>query len=1044
MSIAKTSINRPLMMTMVILAITLFGIVAWQRLPIDRMPDMALPYVTVQAIYPGSGPEEIETNVVKPLEEQISTIGGMKSLTSYCMENAAYLVIKFNDDVNGDQAVVDVKDKIDQIIGTLPEDLRKPVVSKFDPNDLPVISFAVTGNMSAVEMRSYVDEEIKDLFGTIDGVAKVDVTGGREREIVVKLNPEKMSAHWLSIFQVAPLLELQNLAIPVGNITGKSREYSVRMDGEFKSIEEIKNIRIPVTKQYGENVESYQIRLADIAEISDSYKEVRSEAKFNGKESVQIGITKSGDANTAATAALIMKKVEQIKKNLPAGMDINLVQNRAIFIQNSVDDTYDNINMGIWLTALILFVFLFDWRVTVIAAVTMPVSLIMGLIGVQAMGFSLNMITMMALTIAVGILVTNSIIVIENIVRHRNEGMDVKQAALVGSDEIFMSILASTLTNLVVFIPIASTTGITGAVFKSLGLTIVFATIASIFLSFTLVPLMAAKLLKPKKVGESKVHFVDAFYAKLDKFYAQKLDLLLRNRLLQVVIIGGSLGFFIFTMAVIAPKLGSESQPAMDEGFIDVAVELPAGTSIDVTRKTLETISQRVKDTPHLVATSSTVGGSGMTQGVQYGTVKIQITPEYERDITVYEIVKLIRPKLADIPDAIISVKEAKDLSTGNADIVLDMTGPDLDTLVKYSNKAKELMLNGGGLTDIASSWKGEKPQILITPNRDRMEHYGLAANLQQSATIQMVGGMLRYSVNGNDEAIYRENGNEYPIRVQMAESARETIRDIETMEVMTPRGPIPLEAIATVEHSGGVSSITRKNRERMIQLSANMLSGDAGTKTRLLNEQLSKELKLPQGYEFKFAGNQEMMEEMNEQMGLAFGLAVVLTLMVLIGTLESISMGLVIFATIPMGIIGVIWGLYLTNSTISMISLLSVVMLVGVVVNNAILLIDYARHHRHLDPNLSAHDAIVRAAEMKLKPILMSNLAIIVSMIPMALAMGAGGSFRAPFAITAIAGVLVSTVMTFFAIPILYIWTAPKHEAEEIGGDARAELDSL
>ncbi len=1033
-------------MVMVILAVTLFGYVAWQRLPIDRMPDMSLPYITVQAVYPGAGPEEIETNVVKPIEEQVSTIGGLKSLTSYCMDNAAYLVLQFNDNVDADQVAIDVKDKIDQILSTLPEDLQKPSISKFDPNDKPIVSLAVTGTMSPVAMRSFVDQNIKDQFGTIAGVAKVDVTGGREREILVTLDPEKMSAHWLTIFQIAPLLEMQNSAIPAGYVTGKQREYSVRLDGEFKSINDIKNIRIPVTKSYGEETESYQIRLADIAVVEDGFKEVRSEARFNGQESVEIRVTKSGDANAAATAEEIIKKVKQIEGSLPAGMKINLIENKAVFIKNSVADTYDNINMGIILTALILFAFLFDWRLTVIAGVTMPVSLIMGMIGVQAMGFSLNMVTMMALTIAVGILVTNSIVVIENIVRHRNSGEDVKIAAQKGSDEIFMSILASTLTNLAVFIPIASTTGVTGAVFKSLGLTIVFATIASLFLSFTLVPLMAAKMLKQKKVdhtNKEQSHVVDRLYAKLDRAYGKLLDRLLGNKPVQIAVIGGTVAILVFTMTVIAPKLGSEFTPAMDEGFIDISLELPAGTPIDITRNTAKTIESRLKDTPHMVAISSTIGGSGTTQGVQYGKVKIELTHESTRKMTITEIVNLLRPKLADIPDAKISVSEAKDMSGGDADIVLELIGADQDTLIKYCDQIKQVMNNLGGLTDLNSSWKGKKPQILITPNRERMEHYGLASNLQQSASIQMVGGMLRYSISGNDEAIYRDGGEEYPIRVQLNEQARKNIRDIETMEILTPRGPVPLEAIASVEPSGGMSQITRKNRERMVQITANMLSGDAGSKAAQLTAAFEKELKLPSGYTVKFAGDQEMMEESNEQMMMALGLAIILTLMVLIGTLESVAMGLVIFATIPMGLIGVIWGLYLTNSTLSMISMLSIIMLVGVVVNNAILLIDHARHHRQ-HSNLTARQAIVMAGEMKLKPILMSNIAIIVSMIPMALGLGSGGSFRAPFAITAIAGVLVSTVLTFFGIPVLYMWAAPKKEPEMIGGDVRAEMDDL
>jgi HAE1 family hydrophobic/amphiphilic exporter-1 len=1046
MSISEISIKRPLMMIMLILAISMFGLVSWKKLAIDRMPDMSIPIISINAIYPGAGPEEIETNVVKPIEEQVSTISGLKSLTSYCMENAAFIMCKFNDDVDPDMASIDVKDKIDQILYTLPEDLEKPAISKFDPNDKPIVTLAITGDMTPVEMRSYVDQNVKDRFGTINGVAKVEVTGGREREIRISLNSEKMAAHNLSIFQVAPLLEMQNITVPAGYVTGKYREYSVKFDGEFKSIDEIKDIHIPVYKKYGDKVENYQITLADIATVEDSYKEVRNEATFNGKESVKIDITKGGTANTAATAAGIIEMVEILQKELPSSLKLDLVENKATFIENSVNDTYGNIIMGIVLTAIILFAFLFDWRLTVIAAVTMPVSLIMAVIGMDAMGFSLNMITMMALTISVGILVTNAIVVIENIVRHRNTGQDPMVAAKEGADEIFMSILASTLTNLAVFIPIASTSGITGEIFGSLGLTIVFATLASLFLSFTLVPLMASRMLKKKKVdvdAHDESHWIDRQLVKLDRAYAKLLDGILSRKIAQFAIIGGTILFLVFTIGVIAPRLGSEFAPDVDEGFIDITMELPAGTPIDITRERLNEILDRLTDTPHMIAISTSIGGSGTTSGPQYGSVKVQLCPENERDMGITEVIDWIRPKMAEIPDAKMSVSIFDDMKSASSDILVELSGKDLDTLIAYTAKIQDIMKEYGGLTDFNSSWKGKKPEIKITPDRERMEHYGLSPNLQQSASIQMVGGMMRYNITGNDDAIYREDGEEYPIRIQLEESARENIRDIETMQVMTPRGPVPLEAIANVNYSGGISSITRKDRQKMIEINANIIEGNSGKIVAGLTAEFDEKLNLPEGYKYFFGGDQEMQEENAAQMGPAMLLAIALVLMVLIALLESITMGLVIATTLPMGVIGVIWGLYVTGNNVSLISLLSIIMLIGVVVNNAILLIDYARHQRqHL--GLSPREAIVKAAEMKLKPIIMSNIAIIVSMLPMALSLGAGGSFRAPFAITSIAGVLVSTLLTFFGVPILYLWTAPKHVPDMIAGEERAELSDI
>ncbi len=1029
MNIAGISIRRPLMMIMCILAVAMFGVVVFLRLPVDKMPDMELPYITVQAIYPGAGPDQIELNVVKPIEEQISTIGGLKHVTSFCLESAAFLVLEFNSDVNPDLASIEVKDKIDQILYNLPKDLEKPIISKHNPNDLPIVTLSVTAPVTPDKLRRYVDDEIKDQFSQINGVAKIDVIGGREREIIVNLNQEKMAAHNLTIFQVAALLKAQNTTIPGGFVTGENREYSVKVSGEYSSLDEIREMQIPVFKQYGEVVQNYNIRLKDIASVEDGYKEVREFARFQGKESVHISITKNTDANVASTADMVIAKVEEITKMLPQGYSIDVIENSSTFIKSTVEDTYSNLITGIILTALILLLFLFDWRVTLIAAITMPLSLIMAMVGMSAAGFSLNTITLMSLTISIGLLVTNSIVVIENIVRHRNMGKNIRKASEEGTNEIFVAVLASTLTNLAVFIPIATTTGIIGSAFKSLGLTIVFATIASIFLSFTLTPLLASRMLKQKNNGistEVKRNAMDRLLSSVDRKYEKLLNLLLSNRVAQIAVVISILLIFWATLQFVTPKLGSEFVPKMDEGVISISIELPSGTPIDITKNRVLAIEELVKDLPDLISISSSIGGTGVYTGVQYGEVRLKFTPETERDQSIYEKVNILRPMLSDIPDAKISVGSIGGLAGENdgADMQIEVKGVEMGKLFAYSQQVMDILNQTPNLTDLNSSWKGDKPEIAIIPNRERLEHYGLSPNLSQSTTIQMLGGLVRYNITGDDGAIYRESGEDYPIRVQLDKKSRSTVRDVQTMEILTPRGPVPLEAVADVEYTGGISSITRKDKQRMISISANQTSGNIGKKISAIEEKI-KELDLEPGYSIKFAGTQDLMNDSFSQLGLASILAVALTFMLLVALLESLSMSFVIMLTIPLGLIGVIWFMYITNSTISMISLLSLIMLIGVVVNNAILLVDYARGQR-LQRGISAKEAIVEAGGTKLRAIIMSNLAIIISMIPMALGIGAGGNFRASFAITTIGGVAVSTIFTFFLTPILYLWTAP------------------
>ncbi len=1043
MSISGISIRRPLMMIMIILAISMFGVVGFLALPIDKMPSVDFPFITVQTIYPGASPDQIEENVVKLIEEQVSTISGIKNLTSYCLESVGYIILEFNSDIDANIAAIDVKDKIDQILVNLPDDLEKPIISKFDPFDEPIVSLAVTGDCSPEELRQLVDNELKDRFAQISGVAKVDVRGGREREIHVNLNTEKMAAHNLTIFQVTTLLTAQNFSIPGGYLTGERKEYSIKVDGEFNSLEDIKNLQIPVYKSYGRHQQKYEIRLSEVAEVIDGYKEIREMARFNGKETVQITITKSSDANASATADKILKKIEDINSSFPEGYKIDVIENTSIFIKNTVNDTYGNIVTGIVLTALILLLFLFDWRLAIIAAVTMPVSLIMAMVGVTAMGFTLNMITLMALTISVGVLVTNSIVVIENVVRHRNTGQDVRVAAQEGSDEIFMSVLASTLTNLAVFIPIASMTGMIGSVFKSLGLTIVFATLASIFLSFTLTPLMASRMLKQKKVdynNSDQSNVVDRLLGRLDKAYEVLLGKILNHKTFQVIAVVGVFGFFMFTMIIITPKLGSEFAPDMDEGIAVIDLEMPSGTPFNETQKQIFKIEELMKDQTDLIAISSSIGGTGINSGVHIGTVKIQYVPENDREETIFEKVNNIRPMLAEIPDAQISVASSGGIAdAGQGDIVIEVKGLKMDKIIDLSEEVIRIVENSSNIASVKSSWKGEKPEILITPDRERLEHYGLSPNLAQATTIQMLGAMLRYNITGDKQAVFKEKGEEYPIRVSLEESSRKTVKDIETMQILTPRGPVPLKAIASVKYSGGISSITRKDRQRMVELTVNMSGGNVGKKISELTEKFNK-IDMEDGYEIDFAGDQDMQKETFSQLGLAAFLAVALTFMLLVALLESITMAIVIMLTIPLGLIGVIWSLFLTGNSISMISLMSVVMLIGIVVNNAILLIDYARHQR-IKTHISAKEAIVKAAGIKLKAIIMSNLAIIISMLPMALALGSGGSFRAPFAITAIGGVLASTIFTFFIIPIFYLWTAPSMQSLEKEFESEHEL---
>lgn len=1008
MILTTISIKRPVAMMMTIIAMIIFGIVAFISLPIDLMPNIELPYVTVQAMYIGAGPEEIENSVVKPVEEELSTVSNVKNITAYALEGVAFVILEFNLGVDPDIAAIDVKDKIDAILYKLPKDLKKPVISKFDMNNRSIIDVALTGPQASQVLREIADKQVKERLVKINGVAQVTIVGGREREIQVNLHKERMDGLNLNIQTVAAILSAQTADFPGGHVIANSREYTVRLKGQFESLDEIKNCGIPVAGKNG----MYMAPLYTIADVVDAFKETRELARYNGQSSIGLSIFKRSDANVVNVAKKVLKFTDELNKTLPTGAFINVANNRADFIASSVNDMYVNIIFGIVLTAFMLLLFLGDWRITIIAALTIPASILITFVGMQISGFTLNMITLIALAISIGTLVTNAIIVLENIVRHRDTGMSVKEAAEMGAKEVGTAVMASALTNIAVFVPMANMAGITGQIFKSLGMTIVFATIASLFLSFTFAPLLASVMLKSKNNGgKTKKGGLEALFDAIGEAYAKTLDAVIDMRILVTFLAFAALvGSFLF----IGPRLGFEMFPQSDEGMLTINLEMPSGTSLDATNKAMTVIEQRVNAIPEVKSVNLSLGGEGIDVGVNIGKITIKLKDKKERTRLTKEIVNDIRPLLSDIPDAKIVVKEAVSMGGGRqeADLDVEVTGDNMDEVLKIADSVKTLSQTIAGLVDFQLSWKAAKPEIKFVPNRFLLNEYGMQ--------VALLGLNLRNSINGNEDLIYREDNDEYPIRIQYAEKDKNTIDAIENVSIQTSRGIVPAKTLADVKYEGGASNINRKNRQRLVSVYANVSSGAAGSKAAEL-QKLTDKIQLPPGYKINYGGMQEMMQDSFRSLFITMILAIILTYIVLAGSIESLTQPILIMITIPMGFVGVLWGLYLSGNSISMISLMSSIMLIGVVVNNAILIIDYA-HQRQKD-GLSQRDAIIDACRVKFSAIIMMNLAIVLSMLPQAFNVA---SFQSPFAITAIGGIAVSTVMTLFVIPAMYMFTSP------------------
>ncbi len=1032
-------------MTMVIFAFVVIGLFSLTQLGIDFFPEIDLPFVTIVTIYPGAGPEEVETLITKPIEEEVSAISGLKEMVSVAQEGMSLTFLEFDLGRDVDLAAIDVKDKVDAIRADLPEDAFDPEIQKFDIGALPIINLAVSSPRPLDQLYILTDEDIKRQLNRISGLASVEIIGGKEREIHVAVDRRKLEARGLSILQVVQALSRENLNLPSGRITADRKEYNVRVKGEFDDLDQIRNLYLPMVK------DDPPVRLADIATVEDTFAEQRELARMNGVSSIGVSLIKRTDANSVQVGDQVMKELEKLKESLPADIKIDIARDMTKFTKDSVADVQDNIIIGILLTALVLFLFLHSWKSTVIAAISMPVSIISTFTLLNLAGFTLNMMSLMALAISVGILVTNSIVVLENIQRHIQLGGTLKGAASIGTKEIAIAVAAATLTNVVVFTPIAFMSGIVGQFFKQFGLTVSFATLFSLLISFTLTPMMASfKMSKlvyalaglitglivfftlglpslaalivillliviVTKTGTLKRFFTawDNFYDGMAVSYKNALQYVMHHRFL---FFGSVVLIFISSFVVAGLFIGSEFFPKTDAGYFSVSIEMPAGATMAETDRVLRRIEDEVGAVPEVESMFSQVGTneSGeftVSEGVHLGVVVVQLKDKPPRERSTFEIIDELRPHLADIPAAQILLQPGQMMGGGEADLVIEIVGPDTKVLAGLADQIVNSASSIRGVVDPRSSWRTGKPELKISPKRDMLA--------DQAQTVAGVAMSMRTMIEGQKVTKYREGDREYDVRVKLREADLQRLDEVQDFSIPIKNGTQKIANIADIDYSEGPAQIMRKNKQRMVQVSAEISGTTVGQVQTLLQTDIDL-MGVPEGYTVRFGGQSEMMAESFAEMGKALLLAIILTYMLMAAIMESYIHPLTIMMTLPLGLIGVLYALFLTGNAISIMSLMAIIMLVGIVVNNGILLIDYTENLRR-KKQLSLVDAILEACPVRLRPIIMINLATALGMLPLALGMGAGGESRAPMAISAIGGLISSTIFTLFLIPVLY-----------------------
>ncbi|MBF0226046.1 MAG: efflux RND transporter permease subunit [Desulfobacterales bacterium] len=1014
MFLSDGALRKPIATSTLILGFIIIGFFTLNRIGIDFLPAIDFPYVTVVTIYPGAGPQEIETLISKKIEDAVSEVDSIKEIRSVSMENISQVFIEFELGTNVDFSAIDVREKIDQIKRDLPSDIDPPVILKVDVNAKPIMNLAAYGDRPIGEIYDVADLKLRDRLSQIPGMASVDLIGGKKREIQVLVDLQRLAAYGVSILKVMQSIGKENLSLPSGHIVESRTEHTIRFEGEFNNISDLGMVEIPAKN-------GKTVKLTDIATIKDDFEEQRIISRYNGKECVTLRLKKKSDANTVAVVDKIKESLDELRIMLPKGVNLEVVSDDSAFVRYSVEDVKENMIIGIILTVIILFLFLHNFWATIVAGIAIPISIIATLIPIYFAGFTLNMMSLMALAISVGVLVMNALVVLENIYRHLDEGETPYKAAKLGTGEIALAVFASASTNIVVFLPIAFMQGMVGQFFYQFGVSVVFATIVSLLVSFTVTPILSSIFCKKVDTKRSAINPLkylfwvwDKLYGGLESFYGYLLGKSLRWR--WVVIVIALLCFF--GAKQFSKHIGSEMITEADRAEATITVEMPPGTNIFETSKTVEDIEKLLSSMPEFKGSLSTVGKiEGVigknTEGVHVAQILLLLTDKNKRGKNIKTVLTEIRGKLKNVPNATILVFQPSGIGGVDAPIQVELTGENFDKLQEFSEKILSISTNIDGTVDVNTSWKSGKPEVRIFPDRKKLSDHGI--------NIEMFAVIMRTYLEGTVADQYRELDEEYDIRVKLRELDRKTTDSLKEMLIPLPSGGVvPISHFSTIKEAEGPTQILRKNKERLIIISMSAKGKSIGEIAQEIDTKIDEMGLLP-GYRTVQGGSVKRMKESFADISTAFLLAIILTYLVLSALLESYIQPFSIMLTIPLSLIGVWIALYLAKETFNIFSMMAVVMLVGIVVNNAILIIDYAVVL--IGNGKSRNDAMLEASTTRLRPILMTTLAAAFAMVPLALAWGWGAEMRASMAVASIGGLFSSAVLTLFVVPVMYTY---------------------
>jgi len=1007
MWISDTAIKRPVTTLILMGALLIFGYLAYSGMGIDQFPEVDFPVVTVTTSYPGASPEVMDQEVTNNLEEQINTISGIKNIISQSYDGLSIVTTQFELSKDANVAAEEVRAKVDLAKQDLPDDINPPIVQKLDVNSSPILWISVSGKVPYLKLSQYANQTLKQQLQTVSGVGNVQVTGLREREIRVWLKPNQLHARGLTATDVINAIRSNHLELPGGRIEQSQKEFSIKVQGEYKSPEGLKNLVI-------KSVNGKTVYLKDVAKVETGTEDYRTIAHYNGVPTIGLGIRKQSGANTVAVANGIKDKLQVLSANAPQGINLKVAIDNSKFIKRSIGGAQFDIILGVILTAIIMFFFLRNLGITSISVVSIPVSLIGGFIIMNALDFTINDLTMLAMSLAVGLVIDDTIVVLENIFRHVEEGQDSMSAARVGTSEVGFAVLAATSTVVAVFLPVAFMKGIIGRFFFQFGMAVAVTVSISLLVSFTLTPYLCSRFLKHEEKHSKFYMTLERFFNWLEESYIKTLKWGTQHRW---SVIGIAAVAFILGMSLL-PFIGTEFIPQSDESRFQISFEMPTGTSINAMNKRLYDIENTLFKYPQIQGLFSSVG-SGASQEVNKGNFFVNMLPTDQRDISQQDLMAKVRKKLTDeFPQMVVAVEPVS--AAGNngsrrADVQYIIQGPDLQKLNEISNKAISDLKKDGRFVDLDTDLRLNKPEINVNVNRD------LAYNL--GVNVRSISNEIYALFGGNDVAKYTHNGYRYKIRVKAPGELRNEPKNLDDIEARNNKGRlIKASNLINYDVTQGPSSVNRYNRIHAVNLYANTTGAiSAGEALQIVQNTVDKYIPQNGEYSTSLGGQSQNMRESFGYMIQALEISILVIYMVLAIQFESFIHPFTIMISLPLTMIGVFGGLFIAGSTLNIFSFIGVIMLVGLVVKNAILLVDVANTQRE-EHGKDKTEAILIAGRLRLRPILMTAFAVIFALIPVALAISEGGGSRQPLGIAVVGGMLTSTFLTLLVIPVIYL----------------------